>query len=93
MSETLTVTQEALVISEQDLPFALQFLQIIPEADLSEIEGHYNPKLKVWQYDNQDSKEKFPLTSFPTGEMPSTTCTVPTRISPTTVQTDRGVDD
>lgn len=95
MSERIEVNDVSEVVSaeENDLPFALQFLESIPQEDEEVIQGHYNPNLQVWQYDNNESVTQFPVATFPSSERPPTTSTVPTRVTPTIVKSDTGVDD
>ena len=87
MSEKLTQTSTAEL---NVLPFALQFAEPIPTADLKEIEGQYNPTLQVWQSPGQ-LQTRFPVATFQ--ERPPTICTIPTRISPKVTRGDRGPDD
>lgn len=81
------------VVDEQELPFALQFLTVIPQADLAEVSGQYNPNLQVWEQTDGKLSTEFPVASFPGGERPPTVCTVPTRVTPTITQADSGADD
>lgn len=74
-------------------PFALQFLEAIPATELEEVSGRYNDKLQVWEFGDGELSTAFPVASFPKVERPPTVCTVPTRVSPTIVSADKGMDD
>lgn len=86
---------ETLKLSETDgvQPFALQFLEVIPAAELKEVAGRYNDKLQVWEYGDGKPSTAFPVASFPKMERPPTVSTIPTRIGPKIVRADSGPDD
>lgn len=88
MSEKLIVREENSV-----QPFALQFLEAVPEAKLDQISGGYNDKLQVWEYGKEELSTSFPVASFPNVERPPTISTIPTRITPKIVHADAGPDD
>lgn len=44
MSEKVHVTEECAIV-----PFALQFIEVIPRAELEGVSGQYNDKLQVWE--------------------------------------------
>lgn len=74
-------------------PFALQFIEAIPQAELEEISGGYNDNLQVWEYGGGEPSTAFPVASFPKLERPPTVSTIPTRIGPKVVRADAGPDD
>jgi hypothetical protein len=74
-------------------PFALQFLEAIPAAELKEVSGRYNDKLQVWEHGEGELSTAFPVASFPAVERPATISTIPTRIGPKIVRSDQGPDD
>lgn len=88
MSETIKVVEEGPAV-----PFALQFMEVIPQIEIQAVSGGYNDKLQVWEYGNGQLSEAFPVASFPSAERPATTSTVPTRLTPKVVRSDTGVDD
>lgn len=92
MSETLTLL-EGSAKTDSILPFALQFLEVIPLAELEEASGRYNNKLQVWEYGEGGPSTAFPVASFPKAERPPTVSTLPTRITPKIVSADPKVDD
>ena len=88
MSEKLTPGEENGI-----QPFALQFLEAVPTAELEEVSGRYNDKLQVWEYGDGELSTAFPVASFPKVERPPTVSTIPTRITPKVVSADAGPDD
>lgn len=94
MSETLVPVEKSGETGRDGIqPFALQFLEAIPAAELVEVSGRYNDKLQVWEYGDGEPSTAFPVASFPKVERPPTVSAIPTRITPKIVRSDMGPDD